>query len=107
MARSFKVVVTVPAEQADSLRQTIGEAGAGTVGNYSFCSFSSIGIGRFKPENGAQPTIGQVGNLEQVTEERIEVNCLEEGLKPLIAAIKANHPYEEPVIDIYELADLP
>jgi hypothetical protein len=99
----LKVVVTVPEADADMLREVIGKLGAGAIGNYSYCSFSSKGIGRFIPTDGANPTIGQVGKSEEVAEERIEVTCSKEILDKVITTIKSVHPYEEPVIDIYQL----
>jgi hypothetical protein len=73
------------------------------VGNYGYCSFSTKGIGRFLPLDGANPAIGEVGTLEMVEEERIEIGCTRENVAEIIAAIKAVHPYEEPVIDVYTL----
>lgn len=102
----YKVVVTVPEGEADKLREAIGSAGGGKVGNYTHCSFSVKGTGRFLPVDGAEPTIGQVGQLEAVTEERIEVTCDSENVKAVIIAIREAHSYEEPVIDVYELAEL-
>jgi hypothetical protein len=61
------------------------------------------GIGRFLPEVGATPAIGNVGHLEQVEEERIEVACKKQQLSQIIQAIQAVHPYEEVVIDLYPL----
>lgn len=98
-----KIVVTVPVESADKLRQAMGEAGAGKVGNYTFCSFSVRGTGRFLPGDGAQPAVGVVGKLESVEEERIEVNCDDELVESVIASIRKAHPYEEPAIDVYTL----
>lgn len=77
----------------------------GNIGNYTFCSFSSKGVGRFKPEKGAHPAIGEVGKLESVEEERIEVICNHDVLKDVVAAIKKVHPYEEIALDIYPLED--
>lgn len=98
-----KIVVTVPIQDADKVRQAIGEAGGGKVGSYSFCSFSVRGTGRFLPGEGAYPAIGAVGKLEEVEEERIEVNCADELVADVISAIRRAHPYEEPAIDIYLL----
>ena len=98
-----KIVVTVPVESADKLREAMGEAGAGKVGNYTFCSFSVRGTGHFLPGNGAQPAVGVVGKLESVEEERIEVNCDNTLIESVIAAIRKVHPYEEPAIDVYPL----
>lgn len=103
---SYKVIVTVPENEADNLREAIGNAGGGKVGNYTHCSFSVKGIGRFKPVHGANPSIGQVGRLEEVAEERIEVTCDGESIKAVIAAIRKAHSYEEPAIDVYELTEL-
>lgn len=103
---SFKIVVTVPENEADKLREAIGNASGGKVGNYTHCSFSVKGTGRFLPVDGANPAIGQVGTLEEVAEERIEITCDSETVKAVVEAIRQTHSYEEPAIDIYELADL-
>lgn len=101
-----KIIVTVPITDVDKVRQAIGEAGGGKVGNYSFCSFSVRGTGRFLPGAGAHPAIGEVGKLEEVEEERIEVNCADELVSDVVTAIRRVHPYEEPVIDIYLLSNV-
>lgn len=100
-----KIVVFAPREQAAKIREAAGQAGAGRIGNYSDCSFSSVGVGRFKPASGAQPAVGEVGKLNEVEEERIEFACVREKAAAVIAAIRAAHPYEEPVIDIYSLEE--
>lgn len=103
---TFKVVVTVPENEADALREAIGSAGGGKVGNYTYCSFSVKGTGRFLPVDGANPAIGQVGQLKEVAEERIEITCDSESVKAVLVAIREAHSYEEPAIDVYELAEL-
>ncbi len=103
---NYKVVVTVPENEANQLRAAIGNAGGGKVGNYTHCSFSVKGTGRFLPVDGANPAIGQVGQPEEVIEERIEINCDSENIEAVIAVIRETHSYEEPAIDIYELAEL-
>lgn len=103
MTKLVKVVVTVPEKDADKLREAIGNADGGRIGNYAHCSFSVKGIGRFKPEIGANPAIGEVGKPEEVIEERIEVTCEEDKLDNVISAIRKVHPYEEPVIDVYPM----
>ena len=103
---NVKIVIFVPESHADMVREAMGKAGAGKIGNYSFCSFSSKGAGRFMPEQGANPHIGEVGKLEEVSEERIEVICPKEILEEAINAIKEVHPYEEVVFDIYPLVNM-
>ena len=106
MNQLAKVVVTVPENDADKLREAIGKADGGVIGNYTHCSFSFKGAGRFKPESGASPTIGEVGKLEEVNEERIEITCELDKLDNLIKAIRKVHPYEEPAIDIYPMLQI-
>lgn len=101
-----KVVVFVPDAHAEKVRNAIGESGGGRVGNYSFVTFSSAGIGRYKPEQGAHPSIGEVGKLESVEEERIEFTVSNKNLDKVITAIKKVHPYEEQVIDIYPIGSI-
>lgn len=105
-SKLVKIVVFVPESHADIVREAMGRAGAGKIGNYTFCSFSSRGIGRFKPETGANPTIGEVGRLESVEEERVEAVCERGKLKAVIEAIKRVHPYEEVALDAYPLEEV-
>jgi hypothetical protein len=106
MKELVKLVVFVPEESADEVRQALGEAGAGKIGEYSFCSFSLKGVGRFKPSDNANPHIGSAGQLEEVNEERIEVACEKNQAADIIKVIKDVHPYEEVVIDIYPMLSL-
>lgn len=101
-----KIVVTVPESHADIVREAMGKAGAGKVGNYEFCSFSIKGLGRFRPIEGANPHIGEVGKWEEVKEERIEVTCERGKIEGVVEAIKKVHPYEEVALDIYPLETL-
>ncbi len=95
-----------PETHADILREAMGNAGAGKIGDYEHCTFSIKGVGRFRPGVGANPTIGEVGMLEAVNEERIETVCSPELLDTVLAAIRAVHPYEEPATEVYELVVL-
>lgn len=105
-SNNVKIVVFVPESHADAVRDAMGKASAGKIGNYTYCSFSSKGIGRFKPEEGAHPNIGEVGKLESVEEERIEAVCERKNLADVIKAIKRAHPYEEVALDIYPLEEI-
>lgn len=103
--KRVKISTTVPLENADQLRDALGSAGAGRVGDYSFCSFSVAGKGRFKPNENANPHIGEANKLEVVKEEQIEVVCDRTYAKQVIAALKKAHPYEEVIIEITPLID--
>ena len=100
-----KLVVFVPATDAERVRTAIADAGAGAIGDYDHCTFSTPGEGRFRPLDGARPTIGEVGSVEVVEEVRIE-SVLPRGRRTaVVAAMLAAHPYEEPAYDVLELAD--
>lgn len=101
MTPNVKIVIFVPETHTDIVREAMGNAGAGKIGNYTHCTFSSKGIGRFKPEAGANPHIGEVGKYEEVIEERIETVCEREKLQEVIKAIKEVHPYDEIAMDVY------
>lgn len=106
MSKKYKLVVFVPVSDAEKVREAIHAAGGGKLGNYSHCSFSSRGVGRFRPEAGARPSVGEIGKTEKVEEERIEILCEENIIRDAIAAMKKAHPYEEVAYDVHELVDL-
>ena len=87
------------------MRHALAEAGAGVIGDYDSASFSTPGEGRFRPLQGANPTIGEVGALEVVDEVRIECVLARAARPQVVAAMIAAHPYEEPAYDVVELAD--
>lgn len=102
--KTYKLVVYVPASHADAVRRAAVEAGAGAVGAYTHCSFSSTGTGRFLPGTEAHPFLGRAGQEETAEEVRIETFLGEDQIEAVEAAIRAVHPYETPVWDLYELA---
>lgn len=103
--KNVKIVVFVPISHADIVRQAMGDAGAGRLGNYTHCSVTTKAVGRYKPVEGAKPYIGEIGKFEEVEEEKIEMVCEREKAKEIIAAMKKFHPYEEVAFDVYPLLD--
>jgi len=100
---TVKFIVFVPDTHGDAVREALGKAGAGKIGDYSYCSFSTKGVGRFIPMATAQPVIGRVGKMEAVSEERIETVCYKDELQKIIDAVNEVHPYEEVAYDVYPL----
>ncbi len=105
-SKNVKIVVFVPISHADKIREVIAQAGPVIIGNYTHCTFSSRGVGRFLPDTGANPTIGTPEKYETVEEERIETICSRENMNNAIQAIKKAHPYEEVALDVYVLEDV-
>jgi hypothetical protein len=102
-SETVKLVIFVPETYSSIVREAIGKSGAGLVGDYKHCSFSVKGIGRYIPLPTAHPTIGKIGKLTKVNEERIETVCYKKDLNKIIKAIKEVHPYEEVALDVYPL----
>ncbi|MCX8130634.1 MAG: Nif3-like dinuclear metal center hexameric protein [Clostridia bacterium] len=100
----YKIVVFVPADSIERVREAMCNAGAGWIGNYSDCSFSIKGTGTFKPLEGTNPYMGKKGILEKVDEYRLETIVPQSLLNNVIDAMLNIHPYEEVAYDVYELA---
>lgn len=100
---TVKFVVFVPETHADVVRKALGEAGAGAVGDYTFCSFSTKGVNRFIPSQNAHPAIGEIGKFEEVAEEKIETVCYKKDVGKILDAVRKVHPYEEIAFDVYPL----
>ncbi|AVQ99391.1 Nif3-like dinuclear metal center hexameric protein [Oceanobacillus iheyensis] len=99
----YKLVVYVPQTHQKVLREAIGKAGAGHIGNYSHCTFQTMGEGTFKPLEGTNPYIGSQDKMEFVPEVKIETIVQESLLNKVLAATIAAHPYEEMAYDIFRL----
>ncbi len=100
----YKLVVFVPAEHINALSEAVFSAGAGSLGNYSNCAFTSQGTGTFLPLEGANPSIGKVGKIEKVVEVRFETLVPQSRLNDVVAAMRLAHPYEAPAFDIIKLS---
>ncbi|KAI0147709.1 GTP cyclohydrolase 1 type 2/Nif3 [Xylariaceae sp. FL1272] len=102
----FRLIFNVPTSGVTACKAAIFSAGAGRQGNYSECCWTATGKGQFRPTEGANPAIGQVGALEVVEEVRVETLCVgEDTAKKVVAALKSAHPYEEPSYSVYRLED--
>lgn len=102
-----KWVVMVPTTDTVRVREALFAAGAGELGDYRECSWTVTGDGQFRPLPGAAPTLGVVGEVETVREDRVEVIAPRRSRARILAALRAAHPYEEPAFDVFETADFP
>ena len=97
--------VHVPPSDVDTVKKALFDAGAGEIGNYRDCAFDIEGTGQFTPVEGADPTDGEIGQTYRAAEVRVEFVAPARLRRPLIDALRAAHPYEEPAFDILEMAD--
>jgi len=100
-ASIFKLVTFVPKTHLEIVREAVCSHGAGVIGEYAYCSFSTSGTGTFLPSDKANPFIGKVGSINEEAEERFEVIVPTEHLNNVIEALLDAHPYEEVAYDIY------
>ena len=99
-----KIVCFVPEPSAEKLIDALAAAGAGRIGEYSRCAWTTAGTGTFVPGSGTAPAIGTAGEREQVEERRVEMVLPRARRDAVLAALRTAHPYEEPAFDVYELA---
>jgi hypothetical protein len=98
-----KLVVFVPAEALDRVRDAVFAAGAGRIGDYARCSWYTEGTGTFLGGEGTQPSTGEAGREERVPELRLETVFPADRHEQVVSALREAHPYEEPAFDVYEL----
>ena len=101
----YHLIIYTPIKAANAIRSAASNAGAGSIGNYSGCSFSSRGIGRFCGNNNSNPAIGTPTVPEEAEEERIEMLTQESVLADVLRAVTKVHPYEEPAIHVLPAMD--
>lgn len=99
----LKLVVFVPESHSEKVSQALFRSGAGNIGNYKNCIFSSTGEGSFLPKSGSNPYMGKKGKLEKVKEEKLEVIFPDYLLSNIIQSMNSAHPYEEVAYDIFKL----
>lgn len=107
VAGEDKLVVFVPQASVQEVVAALAEVGAGRIGAYERCVWSTAGVGSFRPLPGAQPTVGAVGQVEQVAEDRVEMVLPPSLRAAALRALRDAHPYEEPAFDIYPTTPLP
>ncbi|GAC1445426.1 MAG: Nif3-like dinuclear metal center hexameric protein [Mycobacteriales bacterium] len=99
-----KLIVFVPVEAAQQVLDAVAAAGAGALGTYERCAWSTTGVGTFRPLPGAEPAVGAVGEIATVAEARLEVVLPRARREEVVARMRAAHPYEVPAFDLLELA---
>lgn len=99
----YKLGFYVPHTHLEMVKGALFAAGAGRIGNYDSCCWQVLGTGQFRPLAGSNPHLGAQGVVEQVAEWRVEMVVADALLQPVMAALRASHPYEEPAFDVVAL----
>tara|TARA_B100001079_G_scaffold265940_1_gene272368 strand:- start:100 stop:411 length:312 start_codon:yes stop_codon:yes gene_type:complete len=101
----YQIGFYVPETDLEIVKNTMFEAGAGKYDNYENCAWQTIGMGQFKPIDGARPTIGILDELEAIEEYKVEMMCTDENLQKVIKAMKFSHPYEEVAYTVIKMEE--
>lgn len=92
----IQIIVFVPLEHKEKVKEAMFQAGAGKIGNYDNCCFEYQGVGQFRPLEGSKPFIGNLNRVESVPEVKIEMICEDQYFEPVIKAMLNAHPYQTP-----------
>lgn len=96
------VTYTIP-ENVEQVRNALFNAGAGKIGNYDDCSFTSQGIGTYMGNENSNPEIGERFEFVEAQEIKIEVTFEKHLQNKILKALFKNHVYEEVAYEIYDL----
>lgn len=101
----YKLCFYVPVENLETVKSAVFAAGAGRIGDYDSCCWQVLGEGQFRPMEGSQPHIGELGRIEKVVEYKVEMVCADEFVDAALSALKKTHPYEQVAFDVWRLAE--
>ncbi len=105
MTVKYRLTFYVPPEQLMLVKVAVFKSGAGRLGQYDCCCWQTKGEGQYRPLEGSKPAIGEHGQVETLSEYKVELLCTEENIHAAVAALKSAHPYEEPAYEVYRLED--
>lgn len=102
----YKLVFFVPETHLEQVKNAVFATGAGKIGDYEHCCFETRGTGQFRPLAGADPFLGEAGEVARVAEVKVELVCSAELLNDAVSALRTAHPYEEPAFDAWPIMNL-
>ena len=98
-----KLEIYIPEAHFPQLQKALQSVDAGHIGNYDSCLSYAPVMGTWRPLTGTHPYIGKQDEISCEAELKVEVTILAEKLMETVAAVKAVHPYEEPVKNVIPL----
>lgn len=101
----YKLAFFVPKEQKEDVKEALFAIGVGSYENYDKCSWEVAGTGQFRALLGANPFLGQVGNVETVEEFKVEMICKDNLIRKAVQTLKDVHPYEEVAYEVIHLEE--
>jgi|TARA_R100000541_G_scaffold3004_24_gene9949 hypothetical protein len=102
----YKLCFYVPESHLDAVKQAVFAAGGGRIGAYDSCCWQVLGHGQYRPLEGSTPYLGQQGQVQSVSEWKVELVVADELIHDSVKALKRTHPYETPAFEVWRLSDL-
>ncbi len=102
----YSLTYYVPQNAHQHLKQALFSSGAGKIGKYDECCWEVLGNGQFRAQSGSQPTLGKIGELEQVREYKVEMVCEDAVIHQVVKTLLEEHPYEQPAYFITQVMTL-
>lgn len=102
----YQLIVYIPETHLEQVKSALFRAGAGKMGNYDCCAWQTLGAGQFRPLQGSEPYLGECGELEKVTEYKVEMLCASNVIKEVLQVLIREHPYQTPAYHVYEVKTL-
>ena len=102
----YKLCFYVPESHLDAVKQAVFVAGGGRIGAYDSCCWQVLGHGQYRPLEGSTPYLGAQGQVQSVSEWKVELVVADELIHDSVKALKRTHPYETPAFEVWRLSDL-
>jgi hypothetical protein len=99
----YKICVYIPEDALEAVKTAMFKAGAGVIDNYDHCAWQCLGTGQFRPLRGSHPERGQIGDIEQLAEYKVELVCSADAIDRVIAQMVQAHPYEVPAYQFWRV----
>ena len=102
----FSLSYYIPADDHERVKMALFAKGAGTIGQYDQCCWEVKGNGQFRARQGSQPSIGQIDQLVQLEEYKVEMVCADDRVREVVQTLLEEHPYEQPAYRVNRISTL-
>lgn len=102
----FNLVFFVPESHLELVKTALFDAGAGRAGHYDSCCWQTLGQGQFRALTSSKPFVGELDQLTQLAEYRVEMICADDCLAAVVARLRDLHPYEEPAFIVTKMIEV-
>lgn len=102
----YSLTYYIPPDDHERVKQTLFSCGAGKIGQYDECCWEVLGNGQFRAKKGSHPALGKIGQLEKVSEYKVEMVCEDSLITAVIETLLKGHPYEQPAYFVTQVKSL-